>query len=636
MDIFSGDCCPGGLIPGKCPALVSLLSLLDRIPALVWAADCELRFTSLTGAGLSGDVAAAKSLAGQPLQTLFPEPAAIEAHRQALRGVRSGFQAEVKGRSLEALVEPVTGPDGKISGVLGVALDATGRLMTETALRLSELSYRSLIEEAPYAMCRATESGQLLQVNRAMLEMLGYAPHSEAELLVRDLPLIYVSPDGFQALLAGLENGVVQGLENTWLRADGKPIQVRVGVRASRDAAGRIVHLDLIAENVTERKELELRLAQAQKMQAVGQLAGGIAHDFNNLLTVINGYCDLLLTRQGSDSAERESLQLIRQAGERATNLTQQLLAFSRKQVTHQRPIKLNMVVAEVLKLSRRLIGENIVLIEIPGDDAGHVLADEAQIHQMLMNLVINARDAMPGGGRLTVTTSANQVEGDLARRLDIPAGDYVLLTVTDTGIGMDQHILNRVFEPFFTTKPAGKGTGLGLSSTYGIVRQSRGAITVDSFPGCGTTFRIYLPQLAGQQPAAAAGTAAPELVRGASTILLVEDESAVRHFAAAVLAGSGYTVLQAADADEALALGEKYREPIHLLFTDIVMPGLNGRELARRFSALHSESKVLLTSGYAEALAGSRTLGSDTNFLSKPFSAEQLTRVVDRILSNR
>jgi PAS domain S-box-containing protein len=634
MDIFSGDLCPEGLTPERCPALTSLLSLLDRTPALMWAADAESRFTSLAGAGLRGAGVRATEYTGRPVEDLFGLPAAAEAHRKALQGTGCAFHAEVNGRSLEAQVEPLREPGGSVIGVIGVALDATGRLMAETALRLSEQSYRSLIEDAPYAMCRATESGQLLQVNRAMLEMLGYDPACETDLLVRDLPLIYGSPEGFQALQAGFETGLVQGLESTWIRLDGKPIQVRVGGRATRDAAGRILHLDLIAENVTERKELEARLAQAQKMQAIGQLAGGIAHDFNNLLTVINGYCDLLLASQGPDSGERESLELIRQAGERATNLTQQLLAFSRKQVTQTRPVQLNLVVAEVLQLSRRLIGENIALIELLGDTAGHVLADAAQIHQMLMNLVINARDAMVGGGRLTITTSGTRVAADLAAQLDVPPGEYVLLTVTDTGIGMEDHVLNHLFEPFFTTKPAGKGTGLGLSTAYGIVRQNRGAITVDSFPGSGTTFRVYLPQFITGEPYSVADVRAPALVRGASTILLVEDESAVRHFAATVLARSGYTVLQAATGDEALLLAERYHKPIHLLFTDIVMPGLSGRDLARCFSAIHAESKVLLTSGYSETLAAKDSLDPGINYLAKPFSAEQLTQVVDRILA--
>ncbi len=636
MDLFSQDLWTEGRLPDRSPVLSSLLSLLDRIPALVWTVDSDCRFRSMTGAGwdLAG-IPPGRHL-GQPVDSVFASTAAIDAHVKALQGSPGSFHTEVQGHSLEAQVEPLQGAGGVVEGVIGVALDGTPRLIAETALRLSEQGYRSLIEEAPYAMCRATASGQLLQVNRAMLEMLGYDPASEADLLVRDLPYIYASPEFFQAMLAGLGTSVVAGHESTWIRLDGKPIQVRISVRAARDSAGGILHLDLIAENVTERKELEARFAQAQKMQAIGQLAGGIAHDFNNILTVINGYCDLLLAGPRPEGRERESLELIRQAGERATNLTQQLLAFSRKQVTHQRPVQLNQVVREVLKLSRRLIGENIALIEILGEAAGQVLADEAQIHQMLMNLVINARDAMAGGGRFTVTTSAAQVEGDLAKRLDVPAGEYALLTVTDTGVGMDEYILSHVFEPFFSTKPAGKGTGLGLSSVYGIVRQSRGAITVDSFPGCGTSFRIYLPQLNGAQPSVEIEPPAPDPVRGTSTILLVEDESSVRSFAAAVLARSGYTVLEAADGEEALALAANYREPIHLLFTDIVMPGLSGRDLAKRFAALHGESKILLTSGYSETLAGNRSLEPRINFLAKPFSADQLVRAIDRILSEK
>ena len=579
MDIFSGDLCPENRSPGKCSALVSLLSLLDRIPALVWAADSELRFTSLTGAGLEAAGLDAHTFAGQSVTSLFGvRHGAVDAHRKALQGTGGAFHAEVQERKLEAHVEPLRSPDGSIAGVLGVALDATERLMAEMLLRLSEQSYRSLIDDAPYAMCRATESGQLLQVNRAMLEMLGYDPASETDLLVRDLPLIYGSPEDFQAFRSALQSGLVQGLDSTWTRLDGSPVPVRVGGRATQDSLGRTLYIDVIAEDATERRELELRLAQGQKMQAIGQLAGGVAHDFNNLLTIINGYCDLLLADQPPDSSQREGLELIRQAGERASNLTQQLLAFSRKQVTAKKPVQLNQVVAEVLQLSRRLIGEDITLIELLRDTAGQVLGDPAQIHQMLMNLVINARDAMPGGGRLTVTTGGTRVGPDLARQLDVPPGEYILLTVTDTGSGMDDHVLQHLFEPFFTTKPAGKGTGLGLSTAYGIVRHSRGAIGVDSFPGRGTTFRVYLPLYRAEEAKPATPTTSQAPARGVSTILLVEDERAVRRFSAEVLSRSGYTVLQAGDAAEAMKVAEEHHGPIHLLFTDIVMPGLNGR----------------------------------------------------------
>ena len=285
---------------------------------------------------------------------------------------------------------------GAAAGLESTGLPSTDRAAAEQALRLSEQSYRLLIEEAPYAICRATETGQLLQVNRAMLEMLGYSAGAEADLLMLDLPQIFAEPDGFDHFRTSLPRSeAVQGLDSRWIRRDGRQIQVLIGGRRVRGTAGETLYFDLMSENVTERKELEARLAQAEKMQAIGQLAGGIAHDFNNLLTVINGYCDLLLTSEQAD-VRRSHLEMIRQAGERAAGLTQQLLAFSRKQMTRTEPVNLDNIVAEVVQLSRRLIGENIRVIEELLAAGGTVMADPAQIHQMLMNLVINARDAMP------------------------------------------------------------------------------------------------------------------------------------------------------------------------------------------------------------------------------------------------
>ena len=639
MDVLAGDLCPDKSASSKCPTLASLVSLLDKIPVLLWTTDSEPRFTSLTGAGLHASAVQTTSYAGKEIETLFPRSqtgqSALYAHRKALQGVASSFDVEVSGRHLEAHVEPLRAPEGAVLGVVGLALDATERLVAEKALRISEQSYRSLIEEAPYAICRATESGQLLQANRAMLEMLGYRPGSEADLLERDLPLIFVSPEGFDTFRKALCHGsTVQGLESAWLRRDGQEIQVRVGGRAIRDPAGEILYFDLLAENVTERKELEARLQHAQKMQAIGQLAGGIAHDFNNLLTVINGYCDLLLLNQSEDGVEKRSLLLVRQAGERATSLTRQLLTFSRKQISQPQPIQLNSAVAEVVQLSRRLIGENIALTETLDPAAGLVLADTAQMNQMVMNLVINARDAMAAGGRLHIATCSAEVDLELAERLDLAPGKYAVLTVSDTGIGMDDNVRAHLFEPFFTTKPAGEGTGLGLATVYGIVRQGRGAIEVDSRAGAGTTFRIYLPHLVAENGLSESTPQPQGLVRGASTILVVEDESAVRQFAIEVLADSGYDVLEAANADEALALARQHERPIHLLLTDMVMPGLHGRELAERLREVHPESRVLLVSGYSKTLVADNTLDAGIHYLHKPFTPDQLTRTVSEVLS--
>ncbi len=531
------------------------------------------------------------------------------------------------------------GGESRAVGVSGrgaaAGLESTDRAVAEEALRISEQSYRLLIEEAPYAICRATETGQLLQVNRAMLEMLGYAAGSEADLLMLDLPQIFAEPDGFDRFRASLPpTEAVQGLDSRWIRRDGRQIQVLIGGRRVRGTAGETLYFDLMAENVTERKELEARLAHAEKMQAIGQLAGGIAHDFNNLLTVINGYCDLLLTSEQTE-VRRGHLEMIRQAGERAAGLTQQLLAFSRKQMTRTEPVNLDNIVAEVVQLSRRIIGENIRIAEELLAAGGTVMADPAQIHQMLMNLMINARDAMPQGGRLRVTTRLAEVDAELASRLDIALGAYILLEVSDSGVGMDDFVRAHLFEPFFTTKDIGKGTGLGLSTVYGTVRQCRGAIAVDSQPNAGTTFSIYLPKAASAEGALSRKNAAARPAKAGDTVLVVEDEEGVRHLITALLKRDGYKVMEACNAHEAIAVAAEYSAPIHLLVTDVVMPGLSGRKLADHLRELHPETKVLLVSGYSSELLGPTSpLDKTIRYLQKPFTPEHLTRIVSETLA--
>jgi two-component system, cell cycle sensor histidine kinase and response regulator CckA len=330
----------------------------------------------------------------------------------------------------------------------------------------------------------------------------------------------------------------------------------------------------------------------------------------------------------------RRNLEMVRCAGERAAGLTQQLLAFSRKQVTRTEAVHLNAIASEVVQLSRRLIGENIRVMEELCGDGDAVLADAAQIHQILMNLVINARDAMPEGGQLRIATTAVDVGEELAAQLDIAPGAYVALGVSDTGTGMDDTVRAHLFEPFFTTKAVGKGTGLGLSTVYGTVRQSRGGIAVESEPGTGATFRIYLPRFISTGGAAPGEMAPATLVRGASTILVVEDEEAVRRLVVDLLRGAGYRVLEAAEAQEAMAIATEHREAIHLLLTDMVMPGLSGRKLADSLRDLHPESKVLLVSGYSESLVSADALDKSIRYLQKPFTPEHLTRVVKQALA--
>jgi CheY-like chemotaxis protein len=382
-------------------------------------------------------------------------------------------------------------------------------------------------------------------------------------------------------------------------------------------------------------RQSEGQLRQAVKMEAVGRLAGGVAHDFNNILTAITGYSELALMNLDPLDPVRHDVKDILAAAERATSLTHQLLAFSRKQVLHPQRLDLNQVVANLDKMLRRIIGEDIDLVTILGPELGAVMADPGQIEQVIMNLVVNARDAMPQGGNLTIETANADLDEAYARkRVQVQPGPYVMLAVSDTGVGLDRDSLDRIFEPFFTTKEAGKGTGLGLATVYGIVKQSGGYVGVYSEVGHGTTFKIYLPRLeeaAGAGPPAA-GTA--ELRRGRETLLLVEDADLLRGLAREVLERAGYMVLEARNGAEALQVHQQHEGPIHLLLTDVVMPGMNGRELAEQLAPLEPEMKVLYMSGYTDdTIVQHGVLEPGVAFLQKPFSPAALTRKVREVL---
>jgi PAS domain S-box-containing protein len=640
MNVFLEDLCPERLLDGSCPSLQSLISLLGRIPALLWATDSCARFTSLTGAGLSTAALSVQSYIGKPVEALFPCPELNQrpchAHRKALEGVACSFHTEVGGRDLEAHLEPLRGRDGEVIGVVGVALDLTERLVAERALRLSEHSYRSLVEEAPCAICRCTVDGQLLQVNRAMLDMLGYDAASEGELLMRDLPLIFGS-QGFEALRAGLlARSDLQGMEATWRLRDGRDIQVIVSGRAIRDHSGMLSHLDIVAEDVTQQKHLEEQLNQAQKMQAVGQLAGGVAHDFNNLLTVIGGHVDMMLARPHDDHLQHR-LAEVRQAADRAASLTRQLLAFSRRQVLQNKVVNLNQVIHNLHTMLARLIKENVELTFRPGRDLGCVRADPSQIEQVLVNLTVNAQDAMPQGGQLTIETSNVSIAEQPGRPPEaLPPGEYVQISVRDTGLGMDREVQSRIFEPFFTTKEPGAGTGLGLSMAYGVVTQSGGRIEVESVPGVGSVFYIYLPQVIAPQPAAPALPEADAAPGGTETILLAEDETGVRELIRTYLEGLGYRVLTASNGAEGLSVARSFPDAIDLLVSDFVMPKLGGRELARELKQLRPQLKIVFISGYAGHAATSEDLDvAGVRFLPKPLSMRLLAKTVRGVLDH-
>src|ERR1700691_5063779 len=507
----------------------------------------------------------------------------------------------------------------------------------QEGLRRSEMNFRSLVTNAPYGICRCDSTGQLLDVNPALLSVLGYS--SPQDLVGRHLGALYADTHQWFELADHLRSATpLNGLIVEWKRKDGTGTVVRVSGRAVSDG-DKGTAFELFAEDVTERRALEQQLRQSQKMEAVGRLAGGIAHDFNNLLMVISGYSEFLLDRLGPEPALRAPAQEIASAAGRATSLTRQLLAFSRKQMMAPKVLDLNGIVTENLKMLTRVIGEDIDLVMVPAAGLGAVRADAGQIEQVIMNLAVNARDAMPSGGKLTIETSNVSLDDDYARfHAPLRAGDYVMLAISDNGLGMDSETQSHISEPFFTTKGT-KGTGLGLSTVYGIVKQSGGYIWVYSEPGRGTTFKIYLPRVAerGESPALVVSSAESVAAEpGTETILLVEDEANLRYLARQFLEKQGYRVIEAADGVVAMQIAVAHEGVIHLLLTDVIMPGMNGRELAQRMSEIRPNTKVLYMSGYTENVIGHNgTLDAGVRLLQKPFTLRDLKSKVREVLDS-
>jgi PAS domain S-box-containing protein len=406
-------------------------------------------------------------------------------------------------------------------------------------------------------------------------------------------------------------------------------------VQPLRGPRGDLIGVIGVALDVTDRKHLTDQLRQSQKMQAIGELAGGVAHDFNNLLMVVKGHAQLLLDRMPKEPSLHHSVQQMEKAADRAASLTRQLLAFSRKQVLQPRVLDMNDVVTSMIKMFSRVIGENIEMAFVPGAKLGRTKADPGQIEQVLLNLVVNARDAMPNGGRLTIETSNVQLDRSYAAgHVAIEPGPYIMLTVTDTGCGMDAETQSRIFEPFFTTKESGKGTGLGLATVYGVVKQSGGYIWVYSEVGCGSTFKIYLPEVTEEVEAPAIELETRGSSAGTETVLFVEDELSVRELVRDYLAGVGYRVLDAGDGIEALEAAKAHKGPIHILITDVVMPRLSGRDLATKLSSERPDTRVLFISGYTDdTIVRHGVLEGGVAFLQKPFNLKALAEKIREVM---
>jgi two-component system cell cycle sensor histidine kinase/response regulator CckA len=533
----------------------------------------------------------------------------------------TGHQMEFEGRPAEVVMVD----------------DITERKKAEAALEAAEEKYRSIFENAVEGIFQSSCTGHFISINPAMAQMLGY--DTAAEMIADRTDIAtqhYVDSNSRAELERALrEDEIVVGFEAEVLCRDGSKIWTTESMRSVRDESGNLLFYEGSVSDITDRKQLEDQLRQSQKMEAVGTLAGGIAHDFNNLLTAINGYSDLTLKKMAADDPFRRNIEEVKSAGTRAADLTSQLLAFSRKQVLRPAVLNLNTVVSNIERMLCRIIRESIELRVVLDPDLGNIRADAGQIEQVIMNLAVNARDAMPRGGMLTIETKNVYLDEDYAgQHLGVSPGDFIRMTVTDTGEGMDAATRQHIFEPFFTTKAVGLGTGLGLSTVYGIVQQSGGNILVYTEVGHGTTFKIYLPcvdesierpRWTGDHGLKFSGT---------ETILVVEDEDIVRSLVREILTDNGYKVLEAAGGDEALKICTSYTEPIHLLLTDVIMPRIGGSELKASVVRLLPDIKALFMSGYTDDSVAHRSIAEeDVAFIEKPFTPDALARKIREVL---
>jgi two-component system cell cycle sensor histidine kinase/response regulator CckA len=607
--------------------------ITDKQGNIVWA---NPAFTELTGYELH-------EIRGKNPRFLKSKQHQPAFYEELWRAILSGkvWKGEIVNRRkdgtlymAEQTITPVRDATGDVLRFVAIQQDIGERKRTEESLRETNEQLQSLVRAAPLGIIILSLEARVLQWNPAAERIFGW---SEAEVVGHPLPTVPADErKAFDKTLESDWKGHPQSnFKARRLRKDGTLVDVSLWTAPLRDRQGRIVASLRLLADMSEHIRLEEQFRQAQKMEAVGRLAGGVAHDFNNILTVIEGFCDVALegVRQGdpvvSDLAE------IKKASDRAASLTRQLLALSRRQILSPKVLDLNSLIREMEKMLRRILGEDVDLRIALQEHLSPIEADPGQLEQILLNLAVNARDAMPGGGQLIIETKDATLDPAYAQlHLDAIPGDYVMLAVSDSGIGMDEATKSHLFEPFFTTKAEGKGTGLGLATVYGIVKQSRGTIAVYSEPGRGTCCKIYFPRYESSGVAKKPEPARPAVVGGSETILLAEDEETLRGLAERVLVKSGYRVLSAGDGAEAMKLVEIHDGPIHLLLTDVVMPKAGGRQVAEMAARKFPEIKVLYISGYTDdAVVLNGVIDAEVAFLQKPFSPDALVRKVRGVL---
>jgi two-component system, cell cycle sensor histidine kinase and response regulator CckA len=622
-----------------------LKAVLEHLPDLLWMKDREGVFQLVNEAfAQSCGKRAPEEVLDKTDWDIWPR-ALAEKYRNDDRAVFESRQSQLMDEPIltkgaikwfETFRTPLFDEDGDIVGTVGSARDITERKAAEQALRDSEEKYRNILETIADGYHEVDVSGNLKLVNDSLCDIIGYSREELLGMNFRELMDETNAQKVFHAYNDVFRSGDPNtGFDFEIVRKDGATRCISVSIALIRDSKQHWTGFRGVFRDVTEHRRLEEQLQQAAKMEAIGRLAGGIAHDFNNLLTAVIGYSDLLMKEIPKDDVQHERLVNIVLAANRAAALTKQLLAFSRKQVLEVRVLNINDVIVGMTDMLSRLIGEDIELVTDCFSPLGHVRADPSQIEQILLNLVVNARDAMPHGGRLKIETANVLLDEDYSRtQADVEPGLYVMCAVSDSGVGMDAEIMTHVFDPFFTTKDKGVGTGLGLATVYGIVKQHQGHVIVESQAGHGAVFKVYFPlvQEVSDKVLAPEGDKTQPL--GTETVLVVEDEEAVRNLTCEALEMLGYSTLPASDPQQAIGASDGYGGHIHLLLSDVVLPQMDGRSLYKILSAARPDMRVLYVSGYTEDfIVHHGVLDQEVHFLAKPFTVETLARKIRTLL---